>query len=115
MPRDIRLTPQLIRSVDRVKEYIDKHPLDKKTTDELAQYAGIGRNLLQQAFRQLYDTNIKEYYTVQKMTCAMEKLKEGIAIRQVARQCRYRSHSAFTTAFRNKFGMSPLKWLKQQK
>ena len=113
MGRAIRLTHQLVTIVVKVKEYIDEHPLEKKTTNELAQDAGINRNLLQQAFKELYKTHIKEYYTAQKMESAMLMLKAGMPIRQVARQCRYRSHSAFTTAFRNKYGMAPLSWLKQ--
>lgn len=113
MSRDFGLTQQLVRSVTRVKEYIDEHPLEKKTTNELAEYAGINRNLLQKAFKTLYSMNIKEYYTAQKMSSAIVMMKEGMRIRQVARQCRYRSHSAFTTAFRNKYGMPPLSWLKQ--
>ncbi|OQP65367.1 hypothetical protein A3860_17010 [Niastella vici] len=113
MGNGIRLTPYLVATVTRVKDYIDEHPLEKKTTNELAQYAGISRNLLQKAFRELYSTHIKEYYTAQKMESAMLLLKAGMPIRQVARQCRYRSHSAFTTAFRNKYGMAPLSWLKQ--
>lgn len=113
MAKEIRLTAYLITTVTRVKEYIDEHPLEKKTTNELAQYAGISRNLLQKAFMALYNTHIKEYYTGQKMESAILMMKEGLPIRQVARQCRYRSHSAFTTAFRNKYGMAPLSWLKQ--
>jgi AraC-like DNA-binding protein len=113
MGKEIRLTYQLLVTVTRVKEYIDEHPLEKKTTTELAEYAGISRNLLQKAFKELYSTHIKEYYTAQKMGSAMLMLKEGMTVRQVARQCRYRSHSAFTTAFRNKFGITPLNWLKQ--
>jgi len=113
MGKKIRLSHQVVIKVTRVKEYIDEHPLEKKTTNELAAYAGISRNLLQKAFKELYSTHIKEYYTAQRMESAMLLLKEGISIRQVARQCRYRSHSAFTTAFRNKVGMAPLSWLKQ--
>jgi len=113
MGRPIRLTHQLVTKVARVKKFIDEHPLEKKKTNELAEYAGINRNLLQQAFKELYGTHIKQYYSTQRMGSALVMLKEGMSIRQVARQCRYRSHSAFTTAFRKKFGMTPMKWLKQ--
>ena len=113
MAKEIRLSHQVVTVVVRVKEFIDKHPLEKKTTNELAEYAGISRNLLQKAFKELYKTHIKAYYTAQKMESALVMMKEGMAIKQVARQCRYRSHSAFTTAFRKKFGITPKNWLKQ--
>ena len=113
MRRELRLTQQLVAAVSTVKKYIDNHPLEKKTTIELSEYAGISRNLLQKAFKEINGIHIKEYYTEQKMNSAKQLLEEGMAIRQVARLCRYRSHSAFTTAFRNKFGMTPITWLKQ--
>lgn len=115
MGRTILLTPRLVIRVTRVKEYIDKNPLQNKTTNELAGYAGISRNLLQKAFRELHGSHIKQYYTTQKLESAKRMLEEGMAIGQVARLCRYRSHSAFTTAFKNKFGITPFDWLKQQR
>jgi AraC-like DNA-binding protein len=47
------------------------------------------------------------------MQSAQQLLQDGIAIKQVAKRCHYHSHSAFTTAFKNKFGVTPLDWLKQ--
>jgi len=114
MGRRIRLAQKIVVAVARAKEYIDQHPLENKTTIELAEYAGISRNLLQKAFKEINGSHIKEYYTGQKMNSAKGLLEEGMAIRQVARHCRYRSHSAFTTAFKNKFGISPRSWLKRK-
>jgi AraC-like DNA-binding protein len=103
----------LLTAAAKVKEYIDEHPLDDKTTEELARYAGISRNLLQQIFQQEYNTHIKEYYSLQKIELAKQLLQQGMPAQQVARRCHYSSHSAFITAFRNKFGITPLAWLKQ--
>ena len=108
------MTLHLIAAVARVTEYINEHPLEKKTTNELAEYAGISRNLLQKAFKAINGSHVKEYYTTQKLETSKLLLEEGMTIRKVARLCRYRSHSAFTTAFKNKFGITPLAWLKQQ-
>ena len=112
MAKEIRLSAQVMDAVARVTTYIEQHPLENKTTSELAEYAGISRNLLQQAFKKIHDTHIKKYYSSQKMEAAKQLLEAGTAIRQVAKHCRYRSHSAFTTAFKNKFGITPHAWLK---
>jgi AraC-like DNA-binding protein len=106
-------TTLLLAAVASVKEFIDNHPLEKKTTQELAEQVGISRSLLQQIFHQKYHTHIKKYCTLKKMQSAKQLLQEGIAIRQVAKRCHYHSHSAFTTAFKNKFGVTPLGWLKE--
>ena len=105
-----RLTKHLIASVTRVKEYIDEHPLENKSTDELADLGGVGRNMLQGAFRELFGMKIKGYQTEQKMQVAKGLLEEGISIKKVARQCGYRSHSSFTTAFKNWVGQTPVEW-----
>jgi AraC-like DNA-binding protein len=114
MGKDIRLTRQVVAAVARAKKYIDDHPLHNKTTNELAEIAGVSRNGLQKAFKQLHGTHIKEYSTLRMMESARWMLEEGMAIGQVARHCRYRSHSAFTTAFKNMFGITPLAWLKDR-
>ena len=114
MGRPIQLSHRLVVVVGRVKEYMDKHPLENKTTEELAFFGGISRNLLQKAFKEIHGIHVKEYYTTQKLKSAKRMLKEGMPIRQVARHCHYRSHSAFTTAFKNKFGIAPMVWLKKK-
>jgi len=103
----------LLLAAASVKEYIDNHPLEHKTTQELAEQAGITRNQLQQIFHQTYHTHIKKYRTFKKMQSAQQLLLQGIAIKLVAKRCHYHSHSAFTTAFRNNFGITPLSWLKK--
>lgn len=113
MGRGVQMLRILAEAAAKVKEYIDEHPLDQKTTQELAEYAGVSRKLLQQTFHKEYSTNIKEYYALKKMQSAKQLLQKGMAARQVAKQCHYHSHSAFITAFRNKFGTTPLTWLKQ--
>ena len=110
MRNGIQLTQHIVAAITRVKEYIDEHPLDIKTTTELAEYAGIGRNLLQKAFRKLNGDGIKNYYTAQKMEAAKRMLADGMPVKLIARLCRYRSHSSFTTAFKNKFGIAPVIW-----
>jgi AraC-like DNA-binding protein len=103
----------LLLAAAKVKEYIDEHPLEQKTTQELAEHVGISRSLLQQIFHQTYHTHIKKYRTLKKMLSAKKLLQEGVAIKLVAKRCHYHSHSAFTTAFRKNFGITPLSWLKQ--
>jgi len=114
MAKEIRLTRQVIAAVTKVTKYINEHPLEDKTTTDLAELAGISRNLLQKAFKMITGKHIKEYYISRRMIAAMELIEEGMAIRQVARLCKYQSHSAFTTAFKNKFGISPIVWGKQK-
>jgi AraC-like DNA-binding protein len=110
MRRETHMT--LLLAAAKAKEYIDKHPLDQKTTQNLAEYVGISRSQLQQIFHQIYGTHIKKYYTFKKMQSAKQLLQQGIAIKLVAKRCHYHSHSAFTTAFKNMFGITPLTWLK---
>jgi hypothetical protein len=56
-----RLRRPFLEAIHSIKDYIDQHPLEIKTIEELIQktHSQIGINLLHQGFRQLFGTGIK--------------------------------------------------------
>lgn len=104
----------VVLAIDSVKAHIDQNPCDGKTTSELALFASIGRNALQTAFKHVYGITIREYKSQQRMKLATQLLEEGKMIKAISHELRYTSQSAFTTAFKNHFGMTPTDWLKKQ-
>lgn len=108
-----RRQQQVFVAITSVQTYLEKNPLDGKTTSELAAYAGISRNLLQKVFKEVHNVTIREYKRTQKMALATQLLQQGLAARLIARKMRYTSQSAFTTAFKNHFGITPTDWLRK--
>jgi AraC-like DNA-binding protein len=99
-------------AITTVQAHLDKYPLDEKTTSELAQYAGISRNVLQRAFKEVHNVTIREYKRKLKMAMATSLLVDGHTVKVISHKLRYGSQSAFTTAFKNHFKLSPTEWLR---
>jgi AraC-like DNA-binding protein len=110
MYREKRMTRHTKVLVIAAKEYIDNHANDYKSTTELAGLVGISRNALQAGFKALFKIGIKAYYDARCIERAKNMLDEGSTIKAVAFSCRYKSASAFSTAFKKHTGMSPREW-----
>jgi AraC-like DNA-binding protein len=90
-------------------------PLDNITTEELARQMKVRRKLLQQGFHEFVGMGIAAYRNERRMEIARQLLKEGSkSIKEISNICRYKSQSAFTTAFRKLYGMSPSQWQEYQ-
>lgn len=75
---------------------------------ELAQQVGLNDCTLKRGFRQVVGTTAFDYFYQQRMAQARLLLLSGeCSISKVAEQVGYTSLSAFSTAFRRKFGYSP--------
>jgi methylphosphotriester-DNA--protein-cysteine methyltransferase len=98
-------------SINTIKEHIDKDPIHyKKATEFFNRQNTPDRSVLEKAFKEVYGFRIKEYQVKQRLLRAKKYLQEGLPKKLVADKCLYRSTSAFSTAFKKEFGMSPTEW-----
>jgi AraC-type DNA-binding domain-containing proteins len=106
-----RFKKYVLIAVAIIVENICVKPLDDITTGELAQQFNISRKLLQVAFREIVGMGIKEYRNMKRMEMAQQLLADGNkSIKEIARTCLYKSQSAFTTAFKKMYGITPSEW-----
>lgn len=111
MNQEIRLNNFLLSAVKMIRETIDQHPLEWKSTDELAEQAAINRKLVQKAFKQVYGVKISEYQLHKRMETATDMLGEGrLSKKQIAARCGYHKANNFSIAFRKVYKMSPTDW-----
>ena len=111
MHTNICLSGYVIEIIASVKELIDSHPLEWKTTDQLAADAVINHKLLQKGFRLMYEINISEYQLQRRMDAASEMLEQGrFSKKQIAKRCGYNSYSNFSIAFKRTHKISPSDW-----
>ena len=114
MLEERRMKKYIREAILSVKELIDNRPLLKKSITDLANEAGIGRNILQKGFKELFKTTIKEYRTRRCMEKARLMLEEGrLSRKQIAYHCGYTSASNFSTAFKKVFGITPMQYKEQ--
>lgn len=104
-------TPYLLGAVFSLKDYIDSNPFKFKNSSDLLDHLNTpGRGSLEKTFKAIFGARIKEYMVIVKLNEAKEMMKKGLPKKMIARKCLYKSSSAFSTAFRIHFGISPTEW-----
>lgn len=115
MQNNCCLSGYITETIATVKELIDNHPLEWRTTDQLATEAAINRKLLQKGFKQLHQMNISDYQLQRRMEAATEMLEQGrLSKKQIAKRCGYNSYSNFSIAFKRTYKISPSDWLNRE-
>jgi AraC-like DNA-binding protein len=110
MPVNIH-TPYILAAIFSLREYIDNNPFKFKTTSDLLNHLNIPNlSSLERSFKAVYGTRIKEYLILVRLNIAKEMMKKGLPKKMIAHKCLYESSSAFSTAFRVHFGISPTEW-----
>ena len=98
-------------AIETIKAHIDNNPFCyKKSTELLEHLCTPHRNIVEKAFKAIYGCRIKEYQIKQRLHFAKQYLMEGLPKKMVAKKCFYGSTSAFSTAFKKEFGLSPTEW-----
>jgi AraC-like DNA-binding protein len=98
-------------AIETIKAQIDKDPFCyKKSTELLEHLCTLHRNTVEKAFKDVYGFRIKEYQVRQRLNVAKQFLMEGMPKKIIAKKCFYGSASAFSTAFKKEFGVSPTEW-----
>jgi AraC-like DNA-binding protein len=111
MTLDTKFKKHLLVVVAAIIEKINQHPMDAKTTEEYAADANINRKRFQAAFRHLTGAGVQEYKNSQRMRLACQLLREeDKPIKEIATICGFKSQRAFTTSFKNAFGLTPLQY-----
>ena len=111
-----RLRSTFLEAIHSIKDYIDQHPLEIKTIEELIHktHSQIGINLLHQGFRQLYGTRIKEYEIRKRLEAAAHLVqKDELTMQEITAKCGYSSQSSFVRAFKEVRGITPGQWRSQ--
>ena len=108
-----RLRRTFLEAIHSIKDYIDQHPLELKTIEELIRktHSQIGINLLHRGFRQLYGARIKEYEIKKRLEAAATLLlQDELTMQEITARCGYSSQSAFVRAFKDVYGITPGQW-----
>jgi AraC-like DNA-binding protein len=108
-----RLRSTFLEAIHSIKDYIDQHPLEIKTIEDLINktHSPIGINLLHQGFRQVYGTGIKKYEIRKRLEAAAQLLQQDeLTMQEITARCGYSSQSSFVRAFKDVYGITPGQW-----
>lgn len=95
-------------------EYIDTHPADKLTLEELAEKAGYSPSHLSRKFNREMGCSIITYIQNSKLERACYLLANTTeSVDDISSELGFNARSYFTTVFKNHTGMSPTEYRKE--
>lgn len=103
--RDERLT--------RVTRYLIRHPDEPGQLAELGQIAGASPRTLERLFRAETGLSFRQWRSKLRLLNAIEALNRGESSTTIAYSMGYSSPSAFIAAFREAFGTTPQRFLRE--
>lgn len=94
-----------------LKELLASVKAEQYTIQQMTELTFMNRTKLQSSFKQLFGMTIHEFVVDKRMEEAYQLLSysSGWTVAEVARQVGYKHYNHFSTAFKNKFGVSPSK------
>lgn len=103
----------VLNDVASVKKHLDDDPVKyKSSSDLLNKVTTANRKSIEKAFKEIYGHGIKTYHVKQRLEKSKKYLEEGMTVKLAASTCLYKSQSAYSTAFKKEFSMTPTEWLK---
>jgi AraC-like DNA-binding protein len=79
--------------------------------ERIAQEAGVSPAHLRRLFHRTFQTSPKQFFDQLRFQRAMQLMADPeVKLESISEQCGFESASAFSRAFRNKFGCSPTTW-----
>jgi AraC-like DNA-binding protein len=107
---------ETVRKIKHAKEYLLKHIDTPPGLKALAKLSGLNEFQLKMGFKEIYGNTVYGYLLDHKIDHARILLDTGkLKVNEVAFQIGYTNPSHFIAAFRKKFGITPKKYLMQQK
>lgn len=99
--------------VHKAVEFIRNNYASGITVNDVARYVALHRSYLFALFQKVLQISPQEYLTLFRLTRAKEELTlTDIPVANIAVNCGYQDPQVFTKAFKNKFGITPLKYRK---
>lgn len=95
-------------------QYIKSHFHLNITLEDVAKEVYMHPNYFSALFKKSYGTSFVEYVNALKITMAAELMKNtDLSIQEIASQCGFSSLSNFYKVFKERYGLSPAKYIKQ--
>jgi AraC-like DNA-binding protein len=90
-----------------LKFFLSANFSDRITIKGLSVKLNINQSKLKSGFRRFHGQSLHQYLIQVRMGAAVEFLKTGKPLKEIAKLCGYSSQQNFSTAFKKYFGHSP--------
>lgn len=100
--------------VEQVGGYIDAHMEERIRVEDLARHVHMSKYYFLRRFKDLTGVTVHTYITQKRLILGCEKLREGKSVTQVWQECGFADYSSFLRNFKDNFGVSPGKYIKNR-
>lgn len=97
----------LTKLVDRAKLVLQSNPLRRWTLTEVAKKLGVSPAYLTQGFYKVEGVPLYRYHLRLRISQALDRVRDGTDLTQLALDLGFSNHSHFSAAFRQAYGRSP--------
>jgi AraC-like DNA-binding protein len=105
--RERRPTPEQHDLVQRAKAFVAARATERLMLQQVADAVGSSLFHLCRVFRRVTGWTLHGYQTHLRLRLALDRLRHGASLSDLAVELGFASHSHFTAAFRRAFGMPP--------
>lgn len=105
--RELRPTPEQHHMVQRAKAFVAARATERLLLQQVADTVGSSVFHLCRVFRRVTGWTLHGYQTHLRLRLALDRLRHGASLSDLAVELGFASHSHFTAAFRRAFGMPP--------
>lgn len=95
-----------------ISEYIEKHFTEHLTADDLAKKFLVSRQKLDQDFKSVMYTTLRQYIIDIRISNSIRLMSLGEKVTDVAYECGFSSESHFIHSFKSRMGISPYQYSK---
>ncbi len=104
---------RIIEKIKKAKQIMIDNINESPTVEELAETVGLPINLFKKSFKAYYGAPVYKYLLNYKLDLARQLLLSGqYSVKEIAYQMGYSAPTHFVVAFKNKFGITPKKYIK---
>ena len=115
MESSLTRTERENRYVHQALEYIRNNYANGITVGDVARYVALNRSYLFTLFRRVLDISPQEYLARFRLTRAQEQLiLTDASVTNIAVSCGYQDPQVFSKAFKQQFGITPVKYRNQK-
>ena len=97
---------------EETRNYLDRLAPGILNMRDLCQTLGYSREHVTRSFQAMYRVTPLQYFSQRVMDLALEELRKGARVCEVSERLNYSSPYAFSRAFKQRFGLSPEKYLR---
>lgn len=103
-----------LKTVIAMRKFIDSNFDKEISLAFLSHILFTSKYHLLRLFKRYYGLTPKQYLTMLRLEKSKEFLKKGMSVSEVCYMVGYNTHSSFCTLFKNKIGLTPTEFQKEQ-